>query len=409
MKIIGTLICSVSLLVANAQTDPLTIREAIDLALKQNPKLLSASLDVEAQKQLKKTGFDLPKTSISLLYGQYNGYPKQDNNITITQSIPFAAFGSQAALNRSLAASSELKRAATENDLVYQVRQVFYALAFAKDRHNLLLQQDSIYSGFSRSAALRYKTGEANLLEQTTAEMQSDEAKILLQQNEATINVLRSQLRTLVNGTNLPEIDAASLPELTLTEFDTSVLSSNPWLSVFRQQVDVAKSEKKLQNARFAPDLLIGYFNQTLIDVPNLEKGTLATAADRFTGFQVGLSMPLWFVPHQGRSKAAAYSAQAAESSYQNERLVLEGQLQQAAEQYTRLKSNVSYYRESALPNADLILKQVHTALRSGNIGYTEYLLGVRNALRIKDNFLQALNDYNQSIIYIEYLTGSRK
>ena len=125
--------------------------------------------------------------------------------------------------------------------------------------------------------------------------------------------------------------------------------------------------------------------------------------------FQVGLSLPLWFVPHQGRSQAAEYSKQAAQANYQNEKLLLEGQLQQAAQQYAKSKSSLNYYRESALPNADLILKQVQTALRSGNIGYAEYLLGVRNAISIKEGFLQTLNDYNQSIIYIEFLAGNRQ
>ncbi len=409
MKILATLICAVSILVANAQTEPLTIQQAIDLASQRNLKVRAASLDVEAQKQLKKTGFDLPKTNVSLLYGQYNSYARQDNNFTITQSIPFTALGSQAALNRSLVASSELKKAATESELIYQVKQVYYSLAFTRDRHNLLLQQDSIYQGFAKSASLRFKTGEANLLEQTTAETQSNEVKNQIRQNEATMVILRSQLKTLLNTSELPEIIGGSLTELTFTEVDTALLAANPSLAFLRQQVEVAKGEKKVQNARFAPDLLVGYFNQTLIDVPNLETGRLATAADRFSGFQIGLSLPLWFAPHQGRSKAAGYSSQAAQSNYQNEKLLLEGQLQQAIEQYTRLRGSLNYYRDSALPNADLILKQVQTALRGGEIGYTEYLLGVRNAIGIKENFLQTLNDYNQSIIYIEYLTGNRK
>ena len=410
MKIFTTIICFLFILKAGAQNTRLTIQQATDQAIKSNLRIRSASLEVESQKQLKKTGFDLPKTNVSLLYGQYNSYARRDNNFTITQSIPFTTLGSHAALNRSLIASSELKKTATESELIYQVKQVYYLLAFTKARQILLLQQDSIYEGFLKSAKLRYQTGEANLLEQTTAETQRNEVKNLLVQNNAAINILRTQLKTLLNSSDLPEIAEATLPELVFDDVaDTTALAANPLLAYMRQQVDVAKRQKKVENARFAPDLLLGYFNETLIDVPNLENGALATAGDRFTGFQVGLSLPLWFVPHQGRSQAAEYSKQAAQANYQNEKLLLEGQLQQAAQQYAKSKSSLNYYRESALPNADLILKQVQTALRSGNIGYAEYLLGVRNAISIKEGFLQTLNDYNQSIIYIEFLAGNRQ
>jgi cobalt-zinc-cadmium resistance protein CzcA len=122
----------------------------------------------------------------------------------------------------------------------------------------------------------------------------------------------------------------------------------------------------------------------------------------------VGVSIPLWFVPHQGRVKAAAYNQQAAQSYYEYRQVTLNGQMDQALQQYAKNKSSLEYYRTSALPNADLILRQSQTAFRSGEIGYAEYLIGVRNGISIKEGFLQTLNEYNQSIIYIEFLSGNK-
>ena len=392
-----------------SQSSKLSVEQAIDLALKNNLGIKSAAYEVESQKQLKKTGFDLPKTNVALLYGQYNGFPKNDNNISVTQSLPFAVLGSQASLNRSLLASSELKKASTENELVYQVKQVFYQIAFLQGRNGLLLQQDSLYEGFLKSASLRYKTGETNLLEQATAETQRNEVKNQLRQNEASITVLRTQLKTLLNSETLPEISENTLRELEFNATpDTTALAANPFLSYMRQQVEVAKSEKKVEAAKFAPDLLIGYFNQTLIDVPNTENGAIATSRDRFTGFQLGVAIPLWFVPHQGRVKAAEFNRKAAESNYTHQHNSMQGQLQQAAQLYGKNRNSLEYYRTSALPNAELILKQSQIAFRGGEIGYAEYLLGVRNAISIKEGYLQTLNDYNQSIIYIEFLSGTK-
>jgi len=42
----------------------------------------------------------------------------------------------------------------------------------------------------------------------------------------------------------------------------------------------------------------------------------------------------------------------------------------------------------------------------AGNIDYVEYVLNLDKALEIKSNYLQALNDYNQSIIAIDEILG---
>ncbi len=407
MKILLIAIFSLLSLKAHSQDNSLSIQEAIDQAIKNNRNLMAATLEVESQRQLRKTSFDLPKTDVTLLYGQYNS-TKNENNITITQSIPFTAFGSQGSLNRSLIASSELKKAATENEIIYQVKQAFYQLAFVKARHDLLLQQDSLYEGFLKSASLRYKTGETNLLEQTTAQVQSNEIKNQLRINESEIIVLRSHLKTLLNTKSLPDIAGSSLVALQFNDIpDTNALTSNPSLAYMRQQIDVARSQKKVVAAKFAPELLVGFFSQTLIGTPN-EDGSIANSRDRFTGFQVGLAIPLWFAPHQGRVKAAEFNKLAAQSNYEYYQISFQGQLQQASQQYTKNKSSLEYFNKSALPNADLILKQSQAAFRGGEIGYAEYLLSLRNAIGIKESYLKTLNDYNQSIFYIEYLSGNK-
>ncbi len=389
----------------------LTLEQAIETALKNNGSARTETYNVESQRALKKTGFDLPKTNVSLLYGQYNSYSKNDNNLTVTQTIPFTAFGSQSALNRSLVASSELKKAATENELVFQVKQVYYQLAFLRAKEKLLQQQDSIFEGFLKAASLRYRAGEANLLEQTTAESQRNEVKNLLAKIQADQIIIRTQLKTLVNSNELPDIADSGLNKVSFSNAPDSVaIQSNPSAAYMRQQVQVTKDEKKVELAKAAPELLLGFFTQTLIGVQNTESGSgaVATSSDRFTGFQVGLAIPLWFAPQQGRVKAADYNRQSAESNYQYYHKTLQGRYQQAMQEYTKNKNSLDYYTISALPNADLILKQTLLAFRNGEIGYAEYLLGVQKAITIKEGHLQTLNDYNQSIIYIEFLSGNK-
>lgn len=402
-------ILMVSAIAVHGQESTFSLDQAIEYALKNNAGVKASSYEVESQKQLRKTSFDLPKTEVSLLYGQYNSYFDNDNNITISQSIPFTSFGSQAKLNRSLLASSELKRASTENNLIFAVKQAYYQLAYAYSLKKLLVQQDSLFEEFARAASFRYRAGETKLLEQTTAEAQRNEAKNRLRQNESDIIVLRTQLKSLLNSGVVPDIEQKELTQLLLPfKSDTSLISSNPSLALARQQIEVTKSERKVQAAKAAPDLVVGFFSQTLVGTDNPETGQVANSRDRFTGFQVGVSLPIWYRPQQGRIRAAEYNRLAAESNYTSQQLNLKSQLEQAIKTFEKNQRSLEYYQTSALPNADLILKQSQAGFRGGDIGYTEFLIGVRNAISIREDYLETLHEYNQSIIFIEFLSGNK-
>jgi cobalt-zinc-cadmium resistance protein CzcA len=408
MRVISiTLFCFLSAKVLGQDT--FSLPQAIDYALKANASIKASSYHVDAQKQLKKTSFDLPKTEVSLLYGQYNSYATNDNNLTISQSIPFFALGSQAKLNRSRLASSELKKTLHENELVYRVKETYYQLAYTYAVLRSLQQQDSIFEGFYKASSLRYKAGETNLLEQSTAESQRNEAKNRIRQTDSDITILRSHLQALLNTEVMPDIIKEDFQAITLSlALDTAMLATNPALAYSRQQIDVADAEKKMQAARSAPDLLVGYFNQTLIGAIDPESGALATSRERFSGFQVGLAIPLWIVPHQARTRAAESTRRAAESDYMSNQRTLLAELQQAFQAYEKNKNSLAYYRDTALPNAELILKQAQVAFRNGEIGYAEYLLGLRNATGIREKYLETVNGYNQSIIFIEFLSGNK-
>jgi heavy metal efflux system protein len=385
-----------------------TIEQAVAEALRNNSGIQAVRWEEKTQHQLKKTSFDLPKTNVSLMYGQYNGFPN-DNNFTVTQNIPLTAFGSQRALNNSLSAAAELKRASSENELMYQVKQVYYHLAYAKSFQGLLLQQDSIFEGFLKAASARYRTGETNLLEKVTAETQRNDMKNRLNQSRASIEQLRLQLQVLINSKELPGISINELTPLSWENAtDTSAWSANPTLALSRQQIEVATKSKKFEATKLAPELMLGYFNQTLTGSINPENGNVANSSNRFSGIQVGLALPIFFGAQQARVKAAGYNQNASQSMYQQQRNVIASQWQQALQEYQKNKASLQYYLESALLNADLILKQSSAALKQGEIGYAEYLLGVRNAITIKEGHLQTLNAFNQSILYLEFLSAKQ-
>ncbi|MBX2913672.1 MAG: TolC family protein [Cyclobacteriaceae bacterium] len=378
--------------------------EAIQAALKNNDRLKAEELHVEQARQFKKTQTDIGKFSATLMKGQYNTI-QQDNNLTLTQTIPFpSVLAAQNKLGKEQIVGVERNLALAQNNLVYEVKIAYELLLYHHALHQLLLSQDSLFTDFTRAASVRYKTGEGTLLEKTTAESQQLEIKNQLQQNEADITITQMQLQVLVKSTELVN---ATEPFVRRT-LQTGGLDNNPTLQYELQQTIISKQALRVERNRSLPDLEFGYFNQTLIGFQNTA-GTeeFYDNNKRFQGFMLGVAFPLWAAPQVARTKAANYQQQAAQKNADYTKALINQEYEQAQRELKKNEISLAFYEQSALQNANLILTQALKSFRAGEIGYVEYLQSVRTAVGIKANYLLALQQHNLSIIKIESLTGS--
>jgi len=272
----------------------------------------------------------------------------------------------------------------------------------------LWLYQDSLYSGFSRAAELRAQEGETNRLEMITARSQSMEIKNQLQQIKADLGIFNRQLQTLLN------LDEAIAPADTLLKRidyipigDSAVLRKNPSLSQINEQMEIAKLERKLEGSHAFPDFKIGYFSQTMQGTQEIN-GVRRTFGPgvRFTGFQAGIEIPLWFNQYTSKVKAFRIKEQEAHARADYFSKSLQGKYQSLMDEFVKYRSSVTYYETQALPEAALIIDQSIRSYKAGALDYLDYVLSLGRALSIRQNYLETLNNYNQTIINIEFITG---
>jgi len=378
--------------------------EAVQIALKNNLMIKSGEYHVAYQKQLKRSSFDLGKTHINWMHGQFNSI-LNDNNYTISQSIPFpTALANQVKLSAAEMEGAELELTMTKNELVRQVRSTYHQLAYLIARNVELSIQDSVYFKFAHASQLRLKAGEGTLLEKTTAETQWMEIKNQLMQNESDISIYKRQLQTLLNSAEeIPSI--TNLGKIALSP--PAPVDLNPHLQQIRQEVTIADRTKRLERSKILPDITLGYFTQSLIGFQRVDNNDVFFGKnDRFTGFELGLSFPLWFVPQQSRSRAAALNQAAAEKRYEYYSTKMEGELQSAQLQIAKSENSLTYYETTANVNTDLILLQAQRSFEEGEIGYLEFLQAINQARAIRLNYLDLLNGYNQAVIQLDYITG---
>ncbi len=232
----------------------------------------------------------------------------------------------------------------------------------------------------------------------------------MLQQNQSDIEIYQTQLQTLLNLESPIDITVGNLKARESSVLlDTQGIANNPTLDWFRQQMEVAEREKSVEKSRLLPDLTIGYFNQSL-NGPNQDldgNPVTFTSSDRFTGFQVGIAIPIFGAKSQGSViKAAELKKQENEARLQAVTNELQGRLRSLIQQYQKFQTSIDYYEQNALPQAELILKQAQKGFENGEIGYVEYIQGLNRALTVRFNYLDILNQYNQTIIQIEFISG---
>ncbi len=399
---------------ARAQGSDETIKsvdEAIAIAIANNPNLKVTDLQVQRARALTKSGWNLPKTNFKLTRGQYNSILNNDNQFRVSQTFAFpTVYSRQKELANAKASVSEWQKAATQNELVQQVKSVWYMLWTAQQSRELLNRQDSIYQGFARAAALRLETGETNLLEKTTADTQVAEVALLLEQNKADIAMYKAQLQTLLNQENPVSIEMNDLEirkaNFTISEAD---IARNPVLAYFKQVIEVANQQQSLEKSRLLPDITLGYFNQSL-NGPGEDKNgnpVVFDGSDRFSGFEVGVALPIFGAKSQNaKIKAAGLQKQEMESQLEAKSNELQGELRSLIQQLRKFQISLNFYKENVIPNADLMLEQAQKGFANGEINYMEYIQGLTRALQVHFNHLDIINQYNQTLIQIEYITG---
>ena len=386
----------------------LTLDEAISFGLSNNGNVKAAETEVKRLGALKGTTFDLGKTDVGVQYGQYNSF-ENDFAFSIDQKFQFpTVYSSKNGLAKANIKAGEFEKAITENELIKEIKLTWYQLAYLMDKNKLLLYQDSMYVKFLRAAELRYQTEAGTLLEKVTAESKVTAIKAVIAQNEADIKSYKKRLQTLLNSPSPVDIidDFNPKKELALT-LDTAIISSNPNLGYLTNLITVREKEKAVNKAQFLPDFSIGYFNQSLIGSYNVN-GTdqFFGGSQRFTGLQATISIPLWAKPDLSRIKAAKLNQQKAETEADYYQTALLGEYERVVQDYLKYKYTLETYETNALPQAELILSNATKSFEGGAIDYVEYIQGLNNGLEIKNSYLNILNQYNQSIIAIEYLAG---
>ena len=376
----------------------LTVDEAIAMAKQNYPTLKESQAFIEREKAMKGTSFEHGSNVV------FTGKEENGNNlpgvlttIGVQQgNIDLLSGFSKSKFYKERIALGEKFFVASEQQLVRNVMQAYDQINYYKAQLRFADQLDSVYANFKTAAQLRYDTGETGKLEFIAASSEFQQIQVLKQQAFDDIEIAKRALKQyLGTDENIETVDGVYEPLDFMATLDSTSVANNPMLQYALQNAEVSKANVGVEKSQFLPKFSLSYGRQVVDEVSG------------FNTFQAGISIPLWFFPQKARVKSAKADAMMAEYQYLEQKEVTESRVSQLLQSLEKTKKILQYYEEGALLLAEQQITTAQLASKEGEIDYVNYITILNSAIRIKQNHLQYINQFNQQTIEIRYQLGN--
>ncbi|MCF2489246.1 CusA/CzcA family heavy metal efflux RND transporter [Dyadobacter sp. CY347] len=380
---------------------PIELDSAIKIALEKNLQAKSDRLGEKASERLQSGSFDIAKTNISADYGKVNSI-NNDNRIGISQTFNFpSVYTNQRKVLEANYLASRATTKLTEQEIRGNVRQLFYEYISLTERKRLLVYADSVYRLFETKSNLRFEKGAANVLEKTAAESRRQQITNQLNMINNDLEIAVRQFNFFVQDSEIyvPKVDRTKINDPLIT-FDSAAISELPLVELARHRQDAARYRWQTEKSKRLPDFTVGYNNQTLIG-PQVVRGQEMTygAGKRFGYVSAGIGIPLFFKAQNARVEAAKLDWERNQNQSDLISLRLQSDLDNASQQIKKYQQSLQYYEGQGLKNADVILTTADQQFQEGDIDFLQWAIVADQAITIKSEYINALNNYNMAVI----------
>lgn len=387
----GLLIWLISLPAAAQQI--LTESEAVNKTLANNKNIQTASLQVKQQQQLLKSAINLPNPEFFLESPTGNFYTG-----SITQSIEFpSVYTNQRRLQKGQIAIAQKEKQLTEAELKYRVKLLYLEIQFTDSLVKQLYIQDTLYEKIKVSAIRQFNAGQIDYLQQTFTETQYGEIHNQYLQSVTRAKSLTAQLHWYSGVKEdfiIQPLTVAPNNLYSATITDSTNLFTNPSVQLLQQQQINAKQNIALQKSKALPGLAFGYFNQG-------ERDTKWSNRFRF-----GVTIPLWFGQYQSKINAAKTEQEVLQSKQEGLQQEISLQAINTGGEIQATWQSVQYYQQTGLPKAREVIITSQRFFVSGEIDYISLLRNSNDAYSVYLKYLEAVRNYNRSVINYQYLMG---
>jgi len=364
--------------------------EDILVEIEKNNKTLQANAqNTEAQKLAFKSNNPLynPNVSYDFMYG----FPLSAGNQTdflVNQAFDFpTSYGKRKQLSEGRVSQSDFQFNAGRQEILFEAQRTCIEMVYRNKLKSRLEERKAFTESLLANFEKRLNTGEGNILDVNKARLQLIEINKDYMLNLSQVNQLTQKLTGLNGGIEI-SFNSTSYPQMdSIADFEElfiEIQAKDPTLKFIEMDIASAQKQLELSKALALPKLEAGYRSQAIL-------------GQRFNGFHMGTTIPLWENKYKVRQSQAELSTSGLKViQYQNDKYATSKQL---FEKYGKLSMTLNEYKTvlSALDSKDYLDK----ALAVGHISTIEYFLESNYYYMAYNNYLQTEFEYYATIAEI--------
>ena len=310
--------------------------DAVLRSIEANNKELQANNQLTVSKKLEaKLDNNLPDPSVSYVhqYGNREGMGIQ-GELVASQSFDFpSVYVQKNKLAKSKAASFDRQGAEFRQQILLQAKEICLDLVLLNQQRALLDQRRQNAEQLAELYAMRLETGDANILETNKIDLELLNAKTEARMNESARIAKLQELATLNGGIAIDFTDTTYMSDgdiLSFEELCAEAVTSNPQLLTLKSEQVAARRQLSVNKSKSLPSFELGYRMNT------------ATGGERFNGFLVGISIPLF--SNRNNVKQAKAQALYTDLQLESTTTTVESELHQLYNQSVALKTSMDEY-----------------------------------------------------------------
>lgn len=384
--------------------DPLTIENAVNIAINNNQTILSKKHRVEASEGKIKQAKLPPNPEINLLAEEIPteeiGLNQSQNMVSLSQKLEIGGkrgLRTDVAKKENNILSFEIQTAIW--NITAQTKKAFFDLLTAQDELNLAKKNVEIAMNSKNLTNKKFDAGDIPKLEVLKAEVELSNAKTNVVEAERNMLNATKRLQTVMGTTGTPlqklvPVPVTDAPLHKLEKLEELLLKNYPDLQAQKSNVTLSLLKVKEAKRKMIPD----------VDVSLGYKRLSATDDDTI---QAGISLPLpFFNRNQGNiieAEKLSHKAKDDETVARNELLL---QLDNAYSMYASTRELVRSFNDTIVPQAEESLKMSKQGYEQGEFDFLEVLDAQRTLVTANVSYLKALNGLFTSMTEIERLVG---
>lgn len=360
--------------------------DAVLRSIEANNKELQANNQLTVSKKLEaKLDNNLPDPSVSYVhqYGNREGMGIQ-GELVASQLFDFpSVYVQKNKLAKSKAASFDRQGAEFRQQILLQAKEICLDLVLLNQQRALLDQRRQNAEQLAELYAMRLETGDANILETNKIDLELLNAKTEARMNESARIAKLQELATLNGGIAIDFTDTTYMSDgdiLSFEELCAEAVTSNPQLLTLKSEQVAARRQLSVNKSKSLPSFELGYRMNT------------ATGGERFNGFLVGISIPLF--SNRNNVKQAKAQALYTDLQLESTTTTVESELHQLYNQSVALKTSMDEYNTVLKSQNSLAL--LNKAIETGQISMIEYFVDVTTFYQSMQNYMQLQNEYQK-------------